>query len=446
MNMQSTLKRTHVVTCILLRHDVQPAHMLLLRRSERVGSYQQHWAGVSGFVEAGVSPEEQAFTEIREETSLQREQVQLVRRGEVVEHIDEQLGRHFYIHPFLFNVLAPEQVQTDWEALEMRWIDPLTLSTYATVPKLQEVYEAALHGEVVFERKKSEMDKHTYALDPENPAEMARLTTQDTLVTKGMGGVLPEWGNRLPPYTQDTERTRQVLDVGCGPGSWVLDMAFQFPDVDVAGIDISKIMIDYANARAQTQQLTNASFGIMNVLNPLDFADSAFDLVNMRFAIGFLLRDAWPRVLKELYRVTAPGGYLRCTEVDTFGLTNSPAVEKLLHGIYRVIGKMGYGFSPDGHTFGMTPTLPSLLREAGCVEIQSVAHALDFSSGTELHVSQRENYRTSGLMVKPMLLKTKIFTEEEFEELYEKVLVETGQESFCGVWYVRTVWGKKPAA
>ncbi len=288
------------------------------------------------------------------------------------------------------------------------------------------------------------MNEQTYAVDPEDPAEMARLTTQDSLVTKGMGGVLPEWGNKLPADLQTAERTLQVLDVGCGPGSWVLDMAFRFSDVDVAGIDISKIMIDYANIRAQTQQLTNASFGIMNVLNPLDFADSAFDLVNMRFATGFIWRDVWPRVLKELYRVTAPGGYLRCTEVDTGGLTNSPAVEALLHAMYQSLYKAGYGFSPDGRTFGLTPVLPKLLRDAGYAEVQSMAHALDFSAGTELYTSQRENYRIVFLMIKPMLLKMKVITPEELASLYEKMLIETEQEGFCGVLYVRTVWGKKP--
>lgn len=140
---------THVVTCILQRTESGEPQILLVRRSQRVGSYRGHWAGVSGFVEVGVTPEEQAYTEIREETGLQRDQVRLLRRGQVVEHVDEELGRHFYIHPFLFEVLTPELIQTDWEAVEMRWIVPDTLATYETVPKLPEVYTSAIHGERV---------------------------------------------------------------------------------------------------------------------------------------------------------------------------------------------------------------------------------------------------------------------------------------------------------
>ena len=146
-----TLKDTHVVTCIIFRKDETKERILLVQRSRNVGSYHEQWAGISGFLEAGVTPDEQAYTEIREETSLQRDQVRMLKRGKVVEHIDEALGRHFFIHPFLFEALAPEHVQTDWEGVAMRWIDPEDLAAYPTVPKLQEVYESAVSGEDVGE-------------------------------------------------------------------------------------------------------------------------------------------------------------------------------------------------------------------------------------------------------------------------------------------------------
>jgi 8-oxo-dGTP diphosphatase len=148
---QQTIRPTHVVTCILRRTDSDAPQILLVQRSQKVGSYHAHWAGVSGFVEPGVTPDEQAYTEIREETSLQREQVHMLRRGAVVEYIDAELRRHWYVHPFLFDVLTPDAIQTDWEAVNMRWIDPATLSSYETVPKLLEVYNSAMHGEVVEE-------------------------------------------------------------------------------------------------------------------------------------------------------------------------------------------------------------------------------------------------------------------------------------------------------
>lgn len=146
---QASLRSTPVVSCFLLRMDGPTPRLCLVRRSQRVGSYHAHWAGISGFIEEGVSPEEQASTEIREETGLQGAQVRLLKRGAVVEHLDAELGRRWLIHPFLVEVLEPAAVKLDWEAEEMRWIAPAELANYETVPKLQEAFFAAQQGETL---------------------------------------------------------------------------------------------------------------------------------------------------------------------------------------------------------------------------------------------------------------------------------------------------------
>lgn len=145
----SSLRPTHVVTCFLQRSDEKNVRILIVQRSQRVGSYNARWGGISGFVEPNVTPDEQAYTEIREETGLQREHVRMLKRGAIVEHPDADIGRHFYVHPFLFEVLTPEAIKTDWEAVAMRWLPPDELRNYDTVPKLWEAYQSALHGEEV---------------------------------------------------------------------------------------------------------------------------------------------------------------------------------------------------------------------------------------------------------------------------------------------------------
>jgi len=148
-NPQQPLRETHVVTGFLLRTDMGQPRILIVRRSQRVGSYNARWGGISGFVEEGVTPDEQAFTEIREETGLQREQIRMLRRGAVVEVEDPAIGRHWYVHPFLFEVLTPDAINLDWEATEKRWIEPAELRNYETVPKLQEAYVSATQGKKV---------------------------------------------------------------------------------------------------------------------------------------------------------------------------------------------------------------------------------------------------------------------------------------------------------
>ena len=83
---------------------------------------------------------------------------------------------------------------------------------------------------------------HTYVMDPESATEMARLMLQDRLVTEGMQGIFSE--------RTDLDNIQAILDVGCGPGGWALDVAHTYPDRKVVGIDISQTMLDYAHAAA----------------------------------------------------------------------------------------------------------------------------------------------------------------------------------------------------
>lgn len=145
----STLRPTPVVTCFLLHQEGNTTRLLLVRRSSRVGSYNDRWAGISGFIEKGVSPEQQAYTEISEETGLSRKQARLLKRGEVVEYLDQALNRHWLVHPFLVEVLDVTAIRLDWEAREMRWIEPTELANYETVPQLQEAFLSASQGEPI---------------------------------------------------------------------------------------------------------------------------------------------------------------------------------------------------------------------------------------------------------------------------------------------------------
>src|SRR5258708_9328015 len=136
-----------------------------------------------------------------------------------------------------------------------------------------------------------------------NP-EMIRLMIQDRTITEGMGGPLSEQA--------DPASLHRVLDIGCGPGGWLLETAFRYPHMELTGIDISWRMIEYARAEAQARKLSDrVEFLVMDALRPLDFPDDSFDLVNMRFGSSFLLVTDWPGLLGELLRVTLPGEIVR---------------------------------------------------------------------------------------------------------------------------------------
>jgi len=126
----NTMEEKHVVTCFL-EHG---GKILILRRSGRVSTYRRSWAGVSGYIETNA--DEQAFTEISEETELYKNDLKLVKKGKPLEVIDKDLNRRWIVHPFLFHVRSPEKIRTDWEHTEVKWIKPGELKKYETVPGL----------------------------------------------------------------------------------------------------------------------------------------------------------------------------------------------------------------------------------------------------------------------------------------------------------------------
>lgn len=126
----------HVVSSFLLSDQ----RILLLRRSNRVGSYRGRWSGVSGYLEESEEPLQRAKIEIQEELGLSSLQVSLVRSGELLRTFDEQKDTVWIIHPFLFEVHEPN-LRLDWENSESRWIGQDELRSFDTVPKLKEVFE-----------------------------------------------------------------------------------------------------------------------------------------------------------------------------------------------------------------------------------------------------------------------------------------------------------------
>ncbi len=108
--------------------------VLVIRRSDAVGTYPGRWGGISGYVEE--DPVETARCEIDEETGL-LDAVTLVRRGEPLAVYD---GEHrFRVHPFLFDC-ADRGVEPNEEIDRFQWTAPTAIFDLETVPDLWETY------------------------------------------------------------------------------------------------------------------------------------------------------------------------------------------------------------------------------------------------------------------------------------------------------------------
>jgi len=133
------MDETDVVTCFL-RHR---GAVLLLRRSEDVGSYAGRWGAVAGHAEG--DPDAAARAEIREEAGLDPGAVTLVRRGDPLPVTDEDLGTRWVVHPYLFDCPG-RAVETNWETAEHAWVAPTAILHRETVPELWTSYDRVRPG------------------------------------------------------------------------------------------------------------------------------------------------------------------------------------------------------------------------------------------------------------------------------------------------------------
>jgi ubiquinone/menaquinone biosynthesis C-methylase UbiE len=266
-----------------------------------------------------------------------------------------------------------------------------------------------------------------------NP-EMIRLMIQDTLITTGMGGPLSE--------QPDPASLHRVLDIGCGPGGWILEAARLYPHMNLTGIDISWRMIEYARAETQARKLTDGvEFLVMDALRPLEFPDASFDLVNLRAGASFLLVTDWPRLLNEMLRVTRPGGIVRVTDNGVTQST-SPAYNRFVQMLLCAFYRSGHSLTEE--KLGVTHELDRLLAESGCQQVQTKDYALELVAGTVGGQNLYENARFGFQTLLPFLQKWGCAS-EDYDALYEQALIELQQPDFRATWPLVTAWGTKPA-
>ncbi|KAI8889060.1 S-adenosyl-L-methionine-dependent methyltransferase [Backusella circina FSU 941] len=101
----------------------------------------------------------------------------------------------------------------------------------------------------------------------------------------------------------------RVLDIGCGSGTWILEMATEFPNSDFYGIDQCPLF-------PVSIKPSNSYFQLHDIPNALPFEDGSFDFVFMRMVVLHLHPDKVVSLLKEVSRILKPGGYFEVVDTD----------------------------------------------------------------------------------------------------------------------------------
>ncbi len=274
----------------------------------------------------------------------------------------------------------------------------------------------------------------TYFVRNKNEKKLARLTVQDQMITAAMGGVLPE--------QPDPTIFRRVLDVGCGPGGWLIEVARTYPTMLLVGVDASPRMISYARAQAQADPVNDRiEFHVMDALGRLDFPAASFDLVNLRLGISFLRTWDWPKLLSEMLRVTCPGGVIRLTEGEMGSQSNSPALTRLCEVLQCAFFQASHLFEQERS--GLTSHLVPLLSRCGCQQVQTKTYAIAYRMGTAEGEAYYEDMRLAFQTARPFIQKHSC-EGPDYVTTYRRALKEMCHPDFCATWNILSVWGSKP--
>lgn len=100
----------------------------------------------------------------------------------------------------------------------------------------------------------------------------------------------------------------RILDIGCGTGIWAIDMADQYLNSEVVGLDLVNI---------QPEKIPpNLRFRIpRDFESPWNLGEDSWDLIHLRMLCGSV--SSWPEMYQKVFAHLRPGsGWIEHVEID----------------------------------------------------------------------------------------------------------------------------------
>ncbi len=152
---------------------------------------------------------------------------------------------------------------------------------------------------------------------------------------------------RLGERMRLDDAPRHLLDVGCGLGGPAIDLAREYPNLQITGVNVSDVQVARARERIAEAGLEDRIHVVQADFHDLPFPDGTFDGAYAFEALSYA--SDLHHVARELARVLRPEAWLYAKEiVRAAGPLDARQREQL---------------AEHDHTYAMrTPTLPAHLR------------------------------------------------------------------------------------
>jgi SAM-dependent methyltransferase len=142
-------------------------------------------------------------------------------------------------------------------------------------------------------------------------------------ITKHIGGIP---ASRALLELCHVSQASEVLDVGCGIGVEPVRIATTSP-ARVVGLDVSERMLAWADRRAREAGVRERIELVRGDVLDLPFAADRFDAVICESVLAFVADKE--RAIREMVRVTRPGGWVGLNEAFLLTQTPTPRVAAL---------------------------------------------------------------------------------------------------------------------
>lgn len=158
---------------------------------------------------------------------------------------------------------------------------------------------------------------------------------------------LRRW-SRMHPIRWVPPDARELLDVGCNIGAFLRHCHEFYPEVRLAGVEVSVASLEEAKRAVPGAELHHAG------AQALPFADARFDCVTCIEVFEHIPEVDRPSALSEMARVLRPGGrlVLRTPHAGAFALLDPNNLRFRFPGLYRRLvgqGARDSGFDQWSH-------------------------------------------------------------------------------------------------